>query len=107
MPSLLQYQTDWNIYWHAYTGLVEVSTPLSSRGYAYGEATGGYSAATRYQEPEMAVRLDSGVELRVHPVDVRPIERRHLTGLARAYRDEVDREALPYHRRNLNLSEVK
>ena len=72
MTAFFKIQTDWNLHWWHYKGLVRVI--LDDTSVAYGEAT-GEALAEQYQEPGMAVILDSGKELWTHPEHVRPLER--------------------------------
>jgi hypothetical protein len=74
MPSFLQIETDWNVYWTSYTGLVRVRNLLYT-SVEYGEATGEI-LAEQYQAPGMEVSLDSGVTLWLHPQYVQPVDRR-------------------------------
>ena len=74
MTAFFKIQTDWNVHWWHYKGLVRVI--LGDTSIAYGEAT-GEALAEQYQEPGMAVILDSGKELWTHPEHVWPIEKRY------------------------------
>ena len=71
MASFLKTQTEWNIYWTSYAGPVRVIKHDTS--VEYGEATGEIFAE-QYQEPGMAVLLDSGKEVWIHPEHVQPVE---------------------------------
>ena len=73
MPSFLQIETDWNVYWTSYTGRVRVV--LHDTSVEYGEASGEI-LAEQYQAPGMEVSLDSGVTLWIHPQYVQPVDRR-------------------------------
>ena len=71
MASFLKTQTEWNIYWTSYRGRVRVVDRYGS--VEYGETT-GETFAEQYQEPGMAVLLDSGKEIWTHPDYVQPVE---------------------------------
>ena len=73
MPSLLKTQSDWNVYWTSYDGLVRVILQDTSIAFGY---TTGEILSEQYQEPGMGVMLDSGKEVFMHPQYVWPVEYR-------------------------------
>ena len=75
--GILNTQQNWSHLWTSYAGFVRVV--FHDTSIAYGETTGEI-LAEQYQQPGMAVLLESGKEVWVHPEHVWPMISRNNEG---------------------------